>query len=411
MQLSEVDVYDTRQYVTGVPHEQFELLRREDPVHWQEIPGERGYWVITKHEDLCWASRNPQLFSSWIGGGTIIEDYEGTDLQIARNLMVNMDPPAHHKYRKLVSRGFTPRMTAYLDPRISTIAKRLVDAVAHKGECDFVQDLAIPLPLEMIAELLGWPAEDRHKLLGWTNRLLGFSDPELGSRQDMSVATMELAQYTHKLAASRKGKSEGEDLATILLNASVDGDALNDMEFAMFVLLLAVAGNETTRNLFSGGVKLLSEHPDAQRELREDLSLIPNAIEEMLRVVSPITYMRRTATQDIELRGKTIKKNDKIALCYASANRDEEVFGDNVNTFDIHRENARDHVAFGIGEHFCLGANLARLELRVMFEQIISRLHNLELVGDHRRIQSNYLNGVKEMHVRFTPERSVDAAE
>ncbi len=409
MRLVDVDIYNPDIHVTAVPHDQYELLRREDPVHFQPMPSERGFWVVTKYEDLAYVSCHPEIFSSYAGGGTIIEDYEGQDLAIARNLLVNMDPPAHGKFRKLVSRGFTPRMTNYLEPRLRACAKRLVDGVGKVGQCDFVSELAVPLPLEMIAELIGVPPEDRTKLLSWTNRLLGYSDPELGSRQDMSLAAMEMMQYATRLAASRKGKDTGDDLATILCNASVDGEALTDMEFAMFVLLLSVAGNETTRNLLSNGIVLLMQHPEVREELRSDLSLLPNAIEEMLRLVSPITYMRRTAVRDVELRGKQIKAGDKIAISYASANRDEEVF-ENPHVFDIRRKNAREHVAFGIGEHFCLGANLARLEIRIVLEEILRRIPNMELDGAYRRLRSSYLNGVKELRVKFPPERSVSAA-
>jgi cholest-4-en-3-one 26-monooxygenase len=410
MKLEDVDIYNPDTHMNGVPHAQYELLRREDPVHFQPEPnGARGFWVITKYEDLAYVSTHPELFSSYAGGGTIIEDYEGQDLAIARTLMINMDPPSHGKFRKLVSRGFTPRMTAYLEPRIKAVAKRLVDGVGSKGHCDFVTELAVPLPLEMIAELIGVPPEDRGRLLNWTNRLLGYADPELGSREDMPVAAMEMMQYSFQLAATRKGKGTGEDLATILCNASVDGEALNDMEFAMFVLLLSVAGNETTRNLLSNGMVLLMEHPEIREQLRKDFSLIPNAIEEMLRLVSPITYMRRTATQDVVMRGKTIKAGDKLAIAYASANRDEDLFP-NPHVFDIQRANAREHVAFGIGQHFCMGSNLARLEIRVLLEEILTRIPDMQKNGAYRRLRSSYLNGVKELQVKFTPEKRASAA-
>ncbi len=410
MRLEDVDIYDPTTYLKGVPHDQFELLRREDPVHFQREPnGGRGFWVITKYEDLAYISCHPEIFSSWAGGGTIIEDYEGQDLAIARNLIVNMDPPAHGKFRKLVSRGFTPRMTAYLEPRIKACATRLVSSVGQRGRCDFVSELAVPLPLQMIAELLGVPADDREKLLKWTNRLLGYTDPELGSREDMSVAAMEMVQYSQKLAASRKGKDTGEDLATILCNASVDGEALTDMEFAMFVLMLSVAGNETTRNLLSNGMVLLMQHPEVQQELVKDLSLLPNAIEELLRLVTPVTYMRRTAVKDVEMRGKLIKSGDKIAICYASANRDEELFPD-PHRLDIRRRNAREHVSFGIGQHFCLGSNLARLEIRLLMEEILTRLPDMRMEGAYRRLRSSYLNGCKELQVSFTPENRASAA-
>jgi cholest-4-en-3-one 26-monooxygenase len=409
MKLEDVDIYNPDTHLTGVPHDQYELLRREDPVHWQPEPNGRGFWVVTKYEDLAYVSCHPELFSSYRGGGTIIEDYDGQDLAIARNLMINMDPPSHGKFRKLVSRGFTPRMTAYLEPRIKNVAQRLVDRVGAKGQCDFVAELAVPLPLEMIAELIGVPPEDREQLLKWTNRLLGYTDPELGSQDDMKVAAMEMMQYSVKLAATRKGKGTGEDLATILCNAAVDGEALNDMEFAMFVLLLSVAGNETTRNLLSNGIVLLMDHPEAREELKRDPSLMPNAIEELLRLVSPVTYMRRTATQDLVLGGKQIKEGDKIAISYASANRDEDKF-ENPHVFDIHRKNAREQVAFGIGQHFCLGSNLARLEIRVLLNEILERIPDMQRNGAYRRLRSSYLNGVKELQVKFTPEKKASAA-
>ncbi len=409
MRLEDVDIYDPAAYVSGVPHEQFELLRREDPVHFHREPNGRGFWVVTKYEDLAYVSCHPELFSSFLGGGTIIEDYEGQDLAIARNLIVNMDPPVHGKFRKLVSRGFTPRMTAYLEPRIRECATRLVNNVGKRGACDFVTELAVPLPLQLIAELIGVPADHREKLLSWTNRLLDYADPTVGSRQDMALAAMEMVQYSQILAASRKGKDTGDDLATILCNASVDGAALSDMEFSMFVLMLSVAGNETTRNLLSNGMVLLMKNPEQQRELVNDLSLLPNAIEEMLRMVTPVTYMRRTAVKDVELHGKLIKGGDKIAICYASANRDEDVFPD-PHIFDIRRSNAREHVAFGIGEHFCLGTNLARLEIRILMEEILSRLPDMRMEGAHRRMRSSYINGVKELQVKFTPESRATAA-
>lgn len=410
MKLEDIDIYNPETYVKGVPHDQFELLRRESPVYFQAEPnGGRGFWVVTKYADLTYVSCHPEIFSSWRGGGTIIEDYEGQDLAIARNLMINMDPPSHGKFRKLVSRGFTPRMTAHLEPHIKECSKRLIDNVAKRGRCEFVSELAAPLPLELIAELLGVAPEDRESLLRWTNRLLGYTDPEMGSRQDMSVAAMEMVQYATKLAASRKGKDTGEDLATILCNASVDGEALTDMEFAMFVLMLSVAGNETTRNLLSNGLVLLMQHPEVRDELRKDLSLLPNAIEEMLRMVCPITYMRRTAVRDVELGGKLIKEGDKLAICYASASRDEEIFP-NPHVFDIHRSNAREHLAFGVGQHFCLGANLARLEIRIFFEELLTRIPDMQIDGAYRRMQSGYLNGIKQLEVKFTPERRASAA-
>ncbi len=401
MQLSEIDLVSPDSWVQGVPHEAFRLLRAEAPVFWQDYPGGQGFWAITRYEDVVAVSKDSATFSSH-RGGTMLRDMEGQQLDETRHIMINMDPPQHSKYRKLVSQGFTPRMTARLEPRIREAARAIVDRVAPLGRCDFVREIAAELPLQVIAELVGVPVEDRQKIFDWSNRLIGFDDPEFGTSEEVGrVAAGELWMYANQLAEQRK-REPHDDLVSVLLHGEVDGEKLTELEFDSFFLLLVVAGNETTRNLISGGMLALIEHPQERRRLLDDPRLLNNAVEEMLRWVSPLNHFRRTVTCDVELRGQRLREGDKVAIYYPSANRDETVFSDPMR-FDATRS-PNNHVAFGIGEHFCLGANLARLEIRVMFDELLRRLPDIELDGPVRRLRSNFINGVKEMPVRFTPE-------
>ncbi len=411
MRLEDIDICSPDTYVSGVPHEAYRLLRKEAPVHFFKETGsvwtpgvERGpgFWALTKYADIVAVSKDPTRFSS-ARGGTNIEEVSPEDLSVIRLLMVNMDPPEHGKFRRLVSVGFTPRMVALLEPRIRQVTNQLLDGIAAKGEADFVKSIAIELPLQVICEFLGVPHEDRHKVIDWTNRLLGFDDPELHtSPEDGKVAAMEMWMYASELTEVKK-VTPGEDLISVLLKAELEGLKLTEEELYSFFLLLSVAGNETTRNLVSGGLLALMENPDQRARLVADPSLIPSAAEEMLRWVCPLNYFRRTATVDVEIRGVKIREGDKVAMFYPSANRDEEVFP-NADTFDIGRT-PNEHLSFGIGEHFCLGANLARLEIRVLFEELLRRLPDMELAGPVRKLRSNFINGYKSLPVRFTPEK------
>jgi cholest-4-en-3-one 26-monooxygenase len=404
MRLTEVDLYNTEVYVRGVPHDAFRFLRAEVPVYFHPEPGGAGFWAVTKYEDIVTVGKDPTRFSSH-RGGTNIRDYPPEDLSAIQMMMVNMDPPQHTKFRRLVSQGFTPRMVAQLEPRIREVTKTILDNVVRTPECDFVTSIAAELPLQVIAELLGIPFEDRGKVFEWSNRLIGFDDPEFQtSLEDGKQAAMEVWTYANELASARKGR-QGKDLVSILMDAEVDGVQLTEMEFDSFFLVLAVAGNETTRNLISGGMLALMEHPDQWARLVADPSLIPSAVEEMLRWVTPVMYFRRTATCDTELRGVKIKENEKVCLYYTSANRDEDVFPD-PQRFDVGRT-PNEHLAFGGGQHFCLGANLARLEIRVMFEELVRRFPRIELRGPVRRLQSNFINGFKEIPVRLAPRASL----
>jgi len=404
MRMEEVELFNPDTFVSGVPHEAFRFLRLEAPVHFHKETGTsgRGYWAVTKYADVLEISKDPGRFSSH-RGGTNIPDYPQEDLSAIQMMMVNMDPPQHGKFRKLARIGFTPRMVARLEPRVRQAAAMIIDAIAARGECDFVTKVAAELPLIVIAELMGIPQDDRHKVFNWSNRLIGFDDPEFQtSISDAKEAAAQVWMYANQLAMERKGRG-GEDLVSVIMDGVVDGERLTEMEFDSFFLLLAVAGNETTRNLISGGMLALIEHPAERARLLADPSLIPSAVEEMLRWVTPVIHFRRTVTRDTELRGQKLKENDKVAIYYSSANRDEDIFP-NADKFDVGRS-PNDHLAFGAGEHFCLGASLARLEIRVMFEELLRRLPDIELGGKVRRLRSNFINGIKAMPVKYTPEK------
>jgi cholest-4-en-3-one 26-monooxygenase len=402
MRLSEVELHDPDVYVRGVPHDALRLLRAEAPIHFHPEPGGPGFWVVSKYEDVVTVGKDPGRFSSH-RGGTNIQDYPPENLSTIQLLMLNMDPPQHNKFRRLVSQGFTPRMVGKLEARIHDVARTIIDKIADRGECDFVRTVAAELPLQVITELLGIPVEDRAKVFDWSNRLIGFDDPEFQtSLEDGTQAAFEMWNYANEVGESRKGKS-GDDLVSVLVNAEVDGLGLTEMEFDAFFLLLSVAGNETTRNLISGGLIALLEHPEQRARLVADPSLLSTAVEEMLRWVTPVMYFRRTATRDTELRATPIGENQKVCVYYNSANRDEDVFPDG-DRFDVGRT-PNEHVAFGVGQHFCLGNSLARLEIKAMFEELLRRLPDMELAGPVRRLRSNFINGYKQIPVRFTPEK------
>jgi cholest-4-en-3-one 26-monooxygenase len=403
MRLADVDLHNPDTFVAGVPHQAFRVMRKEAPVHFHKEAGGVGFWCVTKYEDVVTVSKDPHTFSSK-RGGTNIQDYPPEDLSAIQMMMVNMDPPQHNQFRKLASTGFTPRMVARLEPRIRAAAKDIVDQVAKKGSAEFVSSIAAELPLQVIADLLGVPQEDRHKIFDWSNRLIGFDDPEFQtSFEDGKAAAAELWMYASQLADQRRDH-KGEDLVSVLINAEIEGERLSEMEFDSFFLLLAVAGNETTRNLISGGLLALIEHPAERARLVKDAALVPSAVEEMLRWVTPVMYFRRTATKDTVLHGQKIHEGDKVVMYYSSANRDEDVFPAS-DTFDVGRT-PNEHLAFGTGQHFCLGSNLARLEIRVIFEELVRRMPDIALSGPVRRLRSNFINGFKSIPVSFTPERA-----
>jgi cytochrome P450 len=397
----DLDLTDPELFQDGFPHDWFRRLRREAPLYWHpERDGGRGFWVVSRYDDLKHVSRHPQLFSS--ADGTNHKDHTPEELSMLRLIMLNMDPPQHVKFRRIVQRGFTPNRIEEMEGHVRRRTRAIVDAVAERGECEFVNDVAAELPLQVIADLMGVPQEERHVLFDLSNRLIGFEDPEFQtSPEDARQASMEMWAYANRLAERRKQKPE-DDLTTRLLHGEVDGERLSESEFDSFFLLLAVAGNETTRNLISHGMLTLIQNPQARRLLVEDPSLVPSAAEEMLRFTPPVMYFRRTATRDTEIRGVRVRAGDKVAMYYPSVNRDEAVFED-PDRFDV-RRSPNEHLAFGIGEHYCLGANLARLEIRIMFDELLRRLPDMELSGPVRRLRSSFIDGLKAIPVRFTPE-------
>jgi cholest-4-en-3-one 26-monooxygenase len=323
--------------------------------------------------------------------------------EMAGEMMLFMDPPRHSRYRKLVNRGFTPRMIAALDEHLRDLTVRIVDDAIAKRDCDFVVEVAAELPLEVIAELLGVPREDRFKLFDWSNRMVGADDPEYRVSDDKVMeAQVEMFMYAQSLAEQRRADPQ-PDIVTTLLNAEVEGDSLTEMDFNLFFMLLSVAGNETTRNAIAHGMNAFLDHPDQWALLVSDPDrYIGGAVEEILRWASPVMFFRRNCTRDIELGGQQIREGEKISLWYISGNRDESVF-DEPFRFDITRD-PNPHIAFGGGgPHFCLGAQLARLEIKLLFEELATRVPVLESLGEPDRLRSNFIGGIKHLPLRLTP--------
>ena len=403
MDLGEIDLLDRDRFTRGVPHEWFTYLRANAPVYKHPEPEGPGFWVITRHADVCAVGKDAREYSSdqERGGVVGLEEVPGREeFQGAGKLMLTMDPPDHTRYRKLVNKGFTPRMIGQLEPRIRAICERIVDDVVAKGGCDFVVDVAAEITLQAIAELIGVPQEDRHKIFDWSNRMIGSEDPEYRvSDEAVFEAQAEMFMYAARLAEERR-KEPQQDIMTTLLNAEVDGHSLSEMDFNLFFLLLSVAGNETTRNAMAHGMHALLEHPEQYAMLVEDPSLLATATEEIVRWASPVMYFRRNATEDAELGGQQISAGDKLSIWYASANRDEAVFDDPFR-FDILRS-PNEHVGFGGGgPHFCLGSSLARMEIRVLFEELLKKAPEIEPAGELDRLRSNFIAGIKHLPVTF----------
>ncbi len=413
MELSDINLLDPDVFTEGVPHEWFTYLRRNAPVYKHPEPNGPGFWVISKHEDVGIVGRDAKTFSSSAKRGGVVgledpptpqarEEFEEA-AAIQGNMMLYMDPPDHTLYRKIVHDGFRPRMIWALGQKIRERAVRILDDAIAKGSCDFVVDIAAELPLQAIAELLGVPMEDRHKLFDWSNRMIGSVDPEYAvSEEHVQNAQIEMFMYAKELAEERRANPR-DDIVTTLLQSEVEGHSLSELDFNLFFLLLAVAGNETTRNAISHGMAAFLDNPEQWDVLVQDPSVIDCAVEEIVRWATPVMYFRRNVTQDTEIRGVQLKDGDKLSVWYISANRDEDVFEDPFK-FDVRRE-PNEHIAFGHGHHFCLGFNLARLEIKVLFEELAKRVNKIESVGDISRLRSNFIAGIKHLPVRFTDVR------
>ncbi|MGH3319872.1 MAG: cytochrome P450 [Streptosporangiaceae bacterium] len=411
------DVFDPRVYARGIPHESFRRLRDERPVSWQaepEVlgwPAGPGFWAVTRYAHVSHVLRTPARFSSWLGA-TQIRDPDPDDLPFIRGMMLNMDPPEHMRLRRIVSRAFTPRRVERFADQVAARARRLIDAVVERGECDLAVDVTDDFPVRNLADLMGVPESDRGLLLEWTNRIIGYQDPEhahlvrgadgkpVNPRSPGQLR--EMFAYADTLAAYKRAHP-ADDVMTALATAEVDGRRLTDAETQMFFFLISVAGNDTVRSATPGGMLALIEHAGERRRVLDDPSLLDSAIEEMLRWHPPVLSFRRTATDDTEVAGQPIAAGDKVVVFHASANYDERRFPDPYR-FDVARD-PNDHVAFGDGPHLCLGAHFARLQLRLFLREALWRLPDIGLAGEPERLVSNFINGVKHLPVRFTPGR------
>lgn len=397
------DLSDPGLYQQGHPREAYTWLRNEAPVCWQDNPGEsQGFWAISRQKDLDFVSKNPQLFSSEAKSCMPGEPDEER-LVFLRMQMINMDPPRHLKYRRLVRNAFTPRAVDSYRKRFETVAREVLDRATQMGQCEFVADVASELPLIAICELMGVPLDKRRRLFELTNIMIGMDDPELQtSEEDGTNAMIEMFMLAQELAAQHRAKP-ADAIVNVLLNGTVEDEPLTDDEFSNFFLLLIVAGNETTRTVTTHGMRLLMEHGQYPL-LQDNPELLEGAIEEFLRYNPAVITFRRTAMEDVELGGQLIRKGDRVQLYYGAASADESVFTDG-DRFDITRAQREDvrnnHRAFGIGEHFCMGSHLARLELEVIFREILKRIHNPRFNGDVRWMRSNFINAIKAMPIAF----------
>ncbi len=382
---SPLDLTDTELYRHGFPHEHFTALRRDDPVHWQEFPEgvagrhDPGFWVVTRHEDVQAVSRDDERFSAWDGPALELRP------ELRGTMLVSMDGPDHVRQRRLINAGFTPRMVRALDERTRSWAVSIVDAALERGRCDFVRDVAYPLPMHVIGDIVGIPVEDREWLFRVTSDFLQATDPEYPvSEREQRDLQVQMFEYGRRLGREKRAKPR-DDVWTVLSTVEVeDADGrrsgLSQLELDMFFLLLVVAGSETTRNALSLGILALADHPDQLDALRADPGRIPLAVEEILRWSSPVTCFARRTTRDTELRGVPVAEGDRVTLWYPSANRDEDVFADPFR-FDTTRS-PNPHVAFGGGgAHFCLGANLARREVLILLEELLARTSEIEVLA------------------------------
>jgi cytochrome P450 len=428
-------VFDPATYVDGVPYDAIARLRRGSPVAWvDEIPlhgwpAGRGFWLVLRHPDVESVMKQPRLFSSWLGATQIRDPATAGALGYVRRMMLNMDPPEHSRLRRLLSRSFTPRAVERLEQRIRGHARALCDRAftGRHGECDFARDVAAELPLLTLADVLGVPEQDRWLLFDWSNRVIGYQDPDYASSAEFDPSggtpmaaeavslrpvrnadgrlpdprtregMPDLYAYAHLLAAEKR-RRPGDDVMSILLaQADDDGGRVSVEEFENMFWLFAVAGNETLRNGLPGACIALLEHPAAHAELRADPGLLPGAVDEMLRWWTPVMTFRRTATADCELAGQPIREGDKVVVSFTSANRDESVFP-RAATFDI-RRHPNPHLVFGHGPHFCLGAHLGRAQMRALFGEVIARTSALSYAGKPSYLRSNFQRGVKKLPI------------
>jgi cytochrome P450 len=395
-----IDIYSPEVYVDGPPHELFDRLRVEQPVIYQEMPDEPGYWAVLRHADVVHVARHPEVFSA-NAGGVVLENLDAGALEAMRNMLLAMDPPRHTAYRKPISPRFKARVIAGLETRVRTITVEILDrADASMGadrEVEFVHDICAYLPAQILGEIMGLPKEDWPAIHTMAERNSGSQDPDIADGADRGSASLDMAMYAMEFAAARRQQSVQGDLTDVLLGSEFDGHRMTDVDFAHFFVQLVTAGNDTTRTMLSGGLLALLQHPEEMTRVRADTTLLPGFIEETVRWANPLHYFRRTALVDTDLGGQPIAAGEKVAMIYTSANRDETVFAD-AHRFDVGRD-PNPHLSFGIGTHFCLGVHLARLEGRVFFETLLDRYPQIELVGEPARQRSNLNNSLKRLPV------------
>ncbi|MCU1496131.1 MAG: cytochrome [Acidimicrobiales bacterium] len=395
---------DPNTFASGVPHQALAELRRTTPVAWQEMEGQPGFWAVLRHADVVTVARDPERFSAE-RGGVVLEDLPPESLEMMRGMLLAMDPPRHVTYRKPLADTFKARVVGALEPQIRAICRDLMAEAAEAGpEVEFVHQVTAGLPTRVMGQLMGLPEGDWDLLHSLAERQTAGQDPDIhppgpdGAEADFS-ASIDMAMYAIEFAGRRRAEAPREDLTTLILDGDFGGRPMTDVDFGSFFVQLVTAGNDTTKTMLSSGLLALLQHPDQLAELRAEPTLVPGAVEEVLRWANPLHYFRRTATVDTELGGVAIAEGDKVAMYYTSANRDEAVFED-PQRFDVHRGH-NPHLSFGIAEHFCLGVHLARLEGRVFFRELLAAFPQIDLAGEPVRLRSNLNNSFKRLPVRL----------
>jgi cytochrome P450 len=401
-ELDQIDVTDSEHWEHGPPHEIFTRLRSECPVHWSEIneyPDEEGFWSVTRADDVREVSMDWKTYSSERGGVTGLT--HTIPLELTRAMFIAQDPPKHDRLKMLFQRGFTPKRIAEHEDRIRGITEGVLDRVVDRGDCELVNDVAQPVVSRVIGSFMGIAEEDDATWAKLMNAALGLGDPDLNPGGLDEILQKDLPEIFERCRAMIEERRENptDDLTSVLVHAEIDGERLEEHEIVMGFFLLVAAGNDSTKATYTSGMRALMEHPDQMRELVEDPTLIPGAVEECLRMYPAFAHFRRTATEDTEIRGQQIKEGEKVVMWYLSSNRDEDVY-ENPERFDVHRN--PEHQAFGAGgRHFCLGAALARLELRILFEETLKRFPNMQLAGKPEPVLSPFLNQLKTLPVRW----------